>query len=124
MPFNCLATHPCAWYPAGNLDMLFQNPTLGSILFDDVIQTIANFVQSDPQQHYEVTIGSDSEQHHDIVECISAIVVHRVGCGARYFWMRTEHLPFPALRERIWHEAILSTTLAKSVLEALIERAD
>ena len=102
--------------------MLFNNPTKGTLLFECVIDELCAFLREDPNARYSLTIGSDSEQHGDTVEFISAIVIHRRGHGARYFWMRTEKPPFPTLRERIWHEAILSTSLARSVLDALTER--
>ncbi|MDP3771407.1 MAG: ribonuclease H-like YkuK family protein [bacterium] len=102
--------------------MVFHNPTIGTLVFDQVVDELCAFLRADPNARYSVTIGSDSEQHGRTVEFISAIVIHRRGHGARYFWMRTEKPPFPNLRERIWHEAVLSTTLARSVLDALTER--
>ncbi|MBI4434926.1 ribonuclease H-like YkuK family protein [Candidatus Uhrbacteria bacterium] len=102
--------------------MLFNNPTRGTLIFDQVIDELCGFLREDTSAQYSLTIGSDSEQRAGEVEFISAIVIHRKGRGARYFWMRTEKPPFPNLRERIWHEAILSTSLARSVLDAMTER--
>lgn len=103
--------------------MIFRNPTLGPLTFDQTIDACCAFLRAEPDATYAVTIGSDSETHDGTVEFISAIVIHRKGHGARYFWMQTEKPPFHTLRERIWQEAILSTSLARSVLEALQERA-
>jgi uncharacterized protein len=102
--------------------MLFHSPTLGPLLFDEVIEVCRSFIAVDADAEYHVTIGSDSEQRSGIVECISAIVIHRVGRGARYFWRRERHKPFHTLRERIWFEAMQSTSLAKHVLDAFTER--
>lgn len=102
--------------------MVFHNPTKGTLIFNDVIEELFTFLHEDPNARYALTIGSDSEQRGDVVEFISAIVIHRRGHGARYFWMQTEKPPFHSLRERIWQEAILSTSLARSVLDALRER--
>lgn len=102
--------------------MTFQNPTVGVLTFDGVIDELCGELQREPEASYAITIGSDSETHDGTVEFISAIVIHRKGRGARYFWMRTEKPPFHTLRERIWQEAILSTSLARSVLTALEER--
>jgi len=87
--------------------MLFHNPTKGTLIFDQVIDELCGFLREEPKMQYSLTIGSDSEQRAGEVEFISAIVIHRKGHGARYFWMRTEKPPFPNLRERSWHEAIL-----------------
>lgn len=102
--------------------MLFHNPTQGTLLFEDVVGELVEFLSRSPTARYQISIGSDSEVRGGTVECISAIVIHRVGNGARYFWMRTVKEPFHSLRERIWHEAICSTSLARSVLDALTER--
>ncbi len=101
---------------------MFRSPTLGSISYDCVVDEMCSFLRAEPQATYAVTIGSDSETRNGVVEFITAIVVHRKGRGARYFWMATEKPPFHTLRERIWQEAILSTSLARSVLDALQER--
>lgn len=102
--------------------MTFRNPTVGVLSFDGVLDEICAFLRNDPRAEYRMTIGTDSEQRNGTVDFISAIVIHRKGRGARYFWMQTEKPPFHTLRERIWQEAILSTSLARSVLDALHER--
>ena len=102
--------------------MVFRNPTAGVLTFDGVLDELSIFLHADPRAEYRLTIGTDSEQRSDVVEFISAIVIHRKGRGARYFWMQTEKPKYATLRERIWQEAILSTSLARSVLDALAER--
>lgn len=99
--------------------MLFRNPTCGPLPFDGVIDELGAFLRADPNAVYAITIGTDSETYHDTVEFITAIVIHRKGRGGRYFWMQTEKPKFHTLRERIWQEAILSISLARSVLDAL-----
>lgn len=103
--------------------MLFHSPSQGTLVFDDVVNEICVALAANPDAQYRVMIGSDSRVHSDCVDCISAIVLHRVGRGARYFWMRTRKEHFHTLRDRIWYEAICSTTLARSVLDALTERS-
>ena len=102
--------------------MVFRNPTLGSVTYDRVMDELCGFLREQPAAAYAITIGSDSETRSGVVEFITAIVIHRKGFGARYFWMATEKPPFHTLRERIWQEAILSTSLARSVLDTLRER--
>lgn len=102
--------------------MLFSSPSKGTLLFADVISEICGYLDEDRTATYRISVGSDSEAYADGVSCISAIVVARVGRGARYFWMRTRKDPFHTLRDRMWHEAICSTTLARSVLDALVAR--
>lgn len=102
--------------------MLFNSPSQGQLIFDQVVDEVCAYLAADARARYRIMIGSDSEARATGVDCISAIVIHRVGRGARYFWMRTTKEPFATLRDRIWHEAICSTTLARSVFDALTER--
>ncbi len=88
-----------------------------------VIEEITAFIAADPRRAYRITIGSDSERlasgHADFV---TAIVVHRVGNGGRYFWRRVEYGPYHTLRDRIIQEVMLSLEAAQCVLEMLKER--
>jgi uncharacterized protein len=53
---------------------------------------------------------------------ITAVVLHRHGHGAKYFWSEMTKPRFNTLRERIWQEAIFSISVAKSIVEELAER--
>ncbi len=66
-------------------------------------------------------IGSDSEMGND-THFITAVVLHRHGRGARYYWSQMVKPRFRTLRERIWQEAIFSISLAKSIVEELEKR--
>jgi len=50
---------------------------------------------------------------------VTAIVVHRVGNGGRYFWRRLEFGTFHTLRDRIIKEVMLSLEIAQEVLAEL-----
>ena len=102
--------------------MEFRNPTCGALAFDGVIDECCAYLHAEPNAAYAITIGSDSDVRDGAVEFISAIVIHRKGHGARYFWAHATKPPFHSLRERIWEEVIRSTSLATSVLEALNAR--
>ena len=67
-------------------------------------------------------IGTDSERLADgRSDFVTAVVVHRVGNGGRYFWRRTELGKFHTLRDRIIQEVIVSLELGKEVLVELKE---
>lgn len=102
--------------------MQFQNPTCGALTWTETLDEIQRFLSSDAQATYSVVVGTDSEQTVGGTEFAIAIVVHRHGKGARYFWAREKKPLFATLRDRIWQEVIFSTTLAKSLAEELIER--
>jgi len=55
---------------------------------------------------------------------VTAVVVHRVGNGGRYFWRRTELGKLHTLRDRIIKEVVISLELGKEVLTELKKFSD
>ena len=95
------------------------NSSLGLRLsVEQVVQIILDFMRADTHRKYKVIIGTDSEQRPDkTADFVTAIVVHRVGNGGRYFWRRAElHNKFHTLRDRIVEEVLLSLAVAKELL--------
>ncbi|MFH1161734.1 MAG: ribonuclease H-like YkuK family protein [Candidatus Jorgensenbacteria bacterium] len=89
-----------------------------------VVAEIVRFITADPTRRYKVTIGTDSEQDPSkMADFVTAVVVHRVGNGGRYFWRRIELGKFYTLRDRIIREVMLSLELAESLLALLREEA-
>jgi uncharacterized protein len=85
-----------------------------------IVQEIVRFMRAEPVRKYKVTIGTDSERLADgSADFVSAIVVHRIGNGGRYFWRRFELGKFHTLRDRIIREVMISLDLGKAVLEEL-----
>lgn len=87
--------------------------------FPQVVGTIVAEMQANPKDRFEILIGTDSSASPDRVDMVSAIVLHRVGKGGRYFWSRTQERKIPSLRQRIWREAWLSFELAQALMHEL-----
>lgn len=85
---------------------------------EQVSREIVNFMKADPGRQYKLTIGTDSQKDADnLADFVTAIVVHRVGNGGRYFWRRIEGPgKFHTLRDRITHEVLLSLEISKDFL--------
>jgi predicted RNase H-related nuclease YkuK (DUF458 family) len=97
----------------------FFNSLLGVKLnINQVVEEITNFVEEDKNRHYRIIIGSDSDGHNneEMIDFVTAIVVHRVGNGGRYFWRRLELPKFHTLRDRIIQEVLFSIEVAKEIL--------
>jgi predicted RNase H-related nuclease YkuK (DUF458 family) len=101
--------------------MTFHSPTYGQLTFSQMAESIAAFVSEDAGLGYSLMVGSDSVMD-DETNFITAIVLHRHGRGAKYFWAQMTKPRFKTLRERIWQEAIFSISVAKSVVEELERR--
>ncbi len=99
----------------------FFNSSLGLKLnAEAVVSEIIRFMKSDAQWHYKIIIGTDSERRdNNSADFVTAVVVHRVGNGGRYFWRRISSGNIHTLRNRIMNEALLSLEVAKEVLTIL-----
>lgn len=95
----------------------FNNPTLGSLLFAQVLEETVKFMSSDPGSVYSVMIGSDSNGNPEL-DLVSVIAVHRVGHGGRYFWCRQTRKKIKTLRQKIHAEVMASLDLASLFLPA------
>ncbi len=99
----------------------FLNSSLGARLtVEEVVQEIISFMGSDLDRRYRVTIGTDSELlASKSADFVTAIVVHRIGNGGRYFYRRFELGKFYTLRDRMIKEALISLEIAQSILTEL-----
>jgi len=85
-----------------------------------VVSAIIEFMKDDPERDYVVMIGTDSELYGKTsADFVTAIVVHRVGNGGRYFWRRMKIEKLHTLRDRILQEVLTSLDTAKFVLSEL-----
>ena len=85
-----------------------------------VAAEIVAFIRADLRRQYRVTIGTDSQLYaNKQADFVSAVVVHRIGNGGRYFWRKTGPDKFYTLRDRILREVVISLDMAKVVIEAL-----
>lgn len=102
---------------------LFFNNSLGArVDVRAVAREIVSFMEAEPDRRYQITIGSDSELlAGGRADFVTAVVVHRVGNGGRYFWRRVELARFRTLRDRIIREVLLSIEVAQEILGRLRE---
>jgi predicted RNase H-related nuclease YkuK (DUF458 family) len=99
----------------------FLNSSLGTRLtVEEVVQEIMSFMGSDLTRRYKVTIGTDSELlSTKNADFVTAVVVHRIGNGGRYFYRRFELGKFYTLRDRMIKEALISLEIAQGILTEL-----
>lgn len=90
--------------------LVFINPTRGRMDFEGVFDSILEFASQGGE--CKLIVGTDSQASRDEVLFVTAIVVHRLGKGARFFYQKHHHRPMRSLRQRIFYEASLSLTLA------------
>jgi hypothetical protein len=99
------------------MEMVFNTSYGLKINSNEIIREILEFIKVKPNAHYKVIIGSDSLHLEDNgADFVTAIVVHRVGNGGRYFWRRLDMGKFYNLHDRIIQEVMLSIDTAKAIL--------
>lgn len=99
----------------------FNNPTLGQVVFDRMVGTVAEFITEQPKARYRIMIGSDSKGNGQI-DLVSVVAVHRVGRGGRYFWHRSVRYHIKSLRQKIYTEVDASLRLAAIFLPAFRQK--
>ncbi|PIR06741.1 hypothetical protein COY65_00820 [Candidatus Jorgensenbacteria bacterium CG_4_10_14_0_8_um_filter_39_13] len=99
---------------------MFNNSSGLKINTEEVVKEIIGFMKADLGSLYKIIIGTDSGLFADkSADFVTAVVIHRVGNGGRYFWRRIELKQFHTLRDRIIKEVLLSLEVAKEVLMEL-----
>lgn len=101
----------------------FWSPTKGRLSLAKIVEEISDFVSQDSHSVYRVVIGTDSQAKRingdAEIDFVTAIVVHRVGYGGRYFWKKEKQKKRYVLREKIYTETSMSLTLAEELVPLL-----
>lgn len=105
------------------MSLTFTSPTDGICELSAVIQTIQQFLSADDQSHYRLVIGTDSHERKiggkKVANFVTAVVMHRVGKGGRYFWRNGRHEKVNSLRHKIFTETSLSLETASILVPEL-----
>ena len=101
----------------------FVSPTKGVLTNLEMIEDIASFVHSEPGSFYRLVIGTDSQarniEGNPEVDFVTAVVVHRQGRGARYYWRKEKQYKKPVLRDKIYTEISISLATAEEIVPSL-----
>ncbi len=104
----------------------FYSPSKGQLSVEDVVQEISDFIDADPESFYRLVIGSDSQIKRTSgnveTDFVTAIIVHRQGKGARYFWQKEKLHKAPVLRDKIYTETLRSLDTAQKLVPLLREK--
>lgn len=91
--------------------MEFVSPTFGKLSFRQMFANLVGYVSEDPDQQYHLIIGTDSLLS-DRTCFVTAVIIHRVGHGGRYFYRKMYNRKMESLRQRILFETALSLETA------------
>ncbi len=89
---------------------------------EKVVGEISEYIKSKPEYEYKIIIGTDSEGLNEgRADFVTAIVVHRIGNGGKYFWRRVKGGKFFTMRDRIINEVTISLDIAQNMLSVFKE---
>lgn len=103
---------------------IFNSPTIGKLNFDQTIVDLIGYMSEDHKNKYVIVVGSDSHANFlngssQDVEFVTALVIHRIGKGGRYYWRKESAAKIRSLRQRIYQETYLSLGLAQKLIKKL-----
>ncbi|MCL6451543.1 MAG: ribonuclease H-like YkuK family protein [Acetobacteraceae bacterium] len=99
--------------------MEFISPTKGGLTFEAMFRDIIEFVTERPAG-YRLIIGTDSHSRDD-TSFVTAVVIHRMGKGARYYYQKRTQRQITSLRQRIFYETSLSLGVAGRLAEKMAQ---
>ncbi|MHB8984294.1 MAG: ribonuclease H-like YkuK family protein, partial [Carboxydocellales bacterium] len=83
----------------------------GRMTIEEMLRDITYFISENPQDKFRLVVGTDSQP--GTQTCfVSAVIIYRVGKGARFFYRKTHTPRIPSIRQRIFREATESLELA------------
>jgi predicted RNase H-related nuclease YkuK (DUF458 family) len=98
----------------------FVSPTSGKVSFRQMFEQIVAYMNEEPDQAYHLIIGTDSLLS-DQTCFVTAVIIHRLGHGGRYFYRKMYNRKMDSLRQRIFFETALSLETA-GLLSAELSR--
>jgi predicted RNase H-related nuclease YkuK (DUF458 family) len=98
--------------------MLFESPTEGRLSIEQMFGSIMGYIHDEPDARYRLIIGSDSHTRHETY-FVTAVVIHRLGKGGRYFFSRSRRRAIRSLRQKVLFETSLSLSVAARLTELL-----
>lgn len=97
----------------------FVSPSTGRLSFGEVFDRIVEYMEEEPGDRYNLIVGTDSVEADSHSLFVSAIIIHRVGRGGRYFYRKVKKRGIKNIRQRIFYEASLSLELADGLQREL-----
>lgn len=97
--------------------MDFIHPRKGQITLREMLEDIEAFMSEESDGHYKIVIGTDSQTTSNETVFVTAVIIHRVGKGARFYTRKRRSRPIHNLRYRIYRETEYSLDLMQQLKE-------
>lgn len=95
---------------------MFKRGNGQTVSYDEMIRLVANYISQDTGKEYEITVGTDS-QNHSQTKMVEVIAIHRVGDGGIFFY-RVEYIrKIRSIKDKIIEETARSLDNAQGFLD-------
>lgn len=101
-------------------DGIFHSPSKGALSYERLVVDLLDYVAEEPQAKYKLIVGTDSHTRTELC-FVTAIIVHRLGKGARFYYRRRNQQRIRNLRQKIFYETAISLSLAEKLANSLAE---
>lgn len=94
--------------------MDFISPSRGKMSFEEMMEDILAYIKGLPCSSYRLVLGTDSQVRGETC-LVTAVIVHRLGKGARYYYRKETQRKIKSLRQKIFFETSLSLDLGDKI---------
>ena len=98
--------------------MKFLNTSGKEFTLEEVIQEMTGFIKEDDKYDYNVIIGTDSQVYGSRNNFVTVIMVHRIGKGGRFFYVKNNMIGKLTLYSRLIQETSFSIEIVKAIEES------
>lgn len=99
-------------------EKIFTRGNGQKVTYSEMITVIAKYIAAKPDATYEISVGTDS-QNHKQTHMVEVITVHRVGDGGIFFYVESYIRRINVLKQKIYEETRRSLENAMGFVDAL-----
>ncbi|MDA8195398.1 MAG: ribonuclease H-like YkuK family protein [Thermaerobacter sp.] len=98
--------------------MIFESPSKGRMSFEAMFGDLLAYLGESPDDQYKLIVGTDSHTRHETI-LVTAVVIHHIGKGGRYYFHKSRRRAIGSLRQKIFYETSTSLTVAAQLTTLL-----
>ncbi|WP_251551536.1 ribonuclease H-like YkuK family protein [Neobacillus muris] len=99
--------------------LLFQNLQEKRMTFEQVMEKILKFMESDPRGNYRLMVGTDSQVHKTYTRFITGIVIQNVGKGV---WACIHKVVIPRRMNHLHERISLELSLTEEIVSMFTDQ--
>ncbi|SHF12533.1 ribonuclease H-like YkuK family protein [Desulforamulus putei] len=100
--------------------MIFISPSKGKMSFEEMMEDILAYIKGLPCSSYKIVVGTDSQVRGETC-FVTAVIVHRKGKGARFYYRKNTQRKIKSLRQKIFYETSMSLELGAKITSFLAQ---